>query len=213
MPKSPAQSEKLWKEIGRVVLYWNDLELRLRRILHLLSNDWFSVALLTADMQSVTLIQTVRIFAAEHDVDSGKPNKLLDLTRDKVGHNLAPKESIFKHVKHVCDCADRLRAHRNLYAHCVTSPTKDVPRYTVSGWTTRNRGRLAQYDVPLNLGEMRKIAKLMTQAISYAERVENCIRQSQDSNRKTPVKWPKQIDLPDQLEKLHTTINETLSLF
>jgi hypothetical protein len=206
------QSEQIFKSVGKLIVRWNDLELQLRRLLYCLAEDWFTAAALSVDMQAANLIQALKTFAAEYDADSTKWNRLFVALSEQTGRPAQTKGPVFEHVNWIVESANRLRLHRNLYAHCINSPTREVPRFTLGGMTARGR-RLSDYDFPLDLREIRKVISLISATISYAQKVERCIKAAQDSKRTSLPKWPKKLPLPPELKKSLRNLSDRMPLF
>ncbi len=211
MSKSRAQSERIYKHVGKLVVSWNDLELQLRRLLYCLSPDWFTATVLTADMQASGLLHVVKTMAGEHDADATKLNRFMEDARPKTGHKVRPLDLVKEHVNRVVECADSLRLHRNYFAHGINSPTVKIPYFTLGGMTARKQ-RLAMYDRPIELAEIRRITALIGRTTRYAKQLESCIRANQRTLGKPP-RWPQKLPVPEQPDKKAAHLNERIPLF
>jgi hypothetical protein len=217
MSGSRAHSELIYKQIGELVILWNDLELQVRRIMNCLCDDWFTVSVLSADMPAASLIQTVKIMAAESDADAAKMNRFIAAAYEKTGRYVRARDPIFEHVERVAECADKLRTYRNFFAHGVNSPTSKIPHFTLGGMTTRGkRRRLTIYEHPLRLPEIRKIIALISKTVRYGQRVEKCIQNNKDPRamrRRSGPKWPKKIPIPKPVNRRFQNLTERIPLF
>jgi hypothetical protein len=214
MAKPRVRPNQLFSYIGKIAVHWNDLEVHLRRLLHSLSEDWFTAAVFSADLQVANLIQVIKTFAAEYDADATKMNRFILAASEKTGRYVRPRDLVSEHVNRVCDCADRLRLYRNAYVHCITSPTKDVPRYTFGGMTVRKGRRLEEYDLPLIPADIRNLATLIRRTILYAQRVEKCIKDNEDTKIHSPPKWPEKLPVrPAELIKPLKSLSDRFPLF
>lgn len=214
MRASVAQSEALFKSVGKLAIRWNDLDLQLRRLAYSLTDDWFTVAILTADLQTANLIQAIRLLAKEYDVESTKLNNFLDEARPKTGHHIRARDMIFDHVDCALTCADRLRLYRNLYIHCIISPTAYHPSgFILGGMTTRSNGRLSDYEFPLKIREINKVTTAIYHAVNYAAHIEYCIKLNQDIDRKSAPRWPKKLIPYAQLKKPYSALTDRMPLF
>jgi hypothetical protein len=212
MPKSRAQSVRIFRHVGKLVVRWNDLELQMRRLVQYITEDWFIVHVLTAEIPAEKLIRVLKLLAAERDADMTKLNRFTAAAAEKTGRHGRKIDMVSEHVGRVVDCADSLRLYRNMYAHGITSPTVYVNKFTVSGWTTR-KGRLAEYNVPLKLAEIARATSLIGQVLRYAGRVERCLKANSDSRTHSPVKWPQKLAVPAAPKKPLWNINERIPLF
>jgi hypothetical protein len=213
MRKSRAQSEAIFKSVGKLAVRWNDLDLQLRRLAYSLTDDWFTVAVFSADLQTANLIQSIRVLTAEHDVESSKLNRFIEEARPKTGHRVPLRDMIYEHVDCVLTCADRLRLYRNLYVHCINSPTRDVQHFTLGGMTTRSNGRLSDYNFPLRITEIRKVTAAIERTVRYTEKIEKCIRINQNSKRQAATKWPKKLVPYAKLKKPLSALTDRMPLF
>ena len=146
---SAPRPQKIFVCVGELAIRWNDLELQLRRLAYCLTDAWFTVAVFSADMQVSALIQSIKTLAVEYDVESAKLNRLLEAARPKTGHNVLVRDMVVEHVDCVLKCAERLRLYRNLYIHCINSPSREVRYFTIGSMTSRTSGRLSVYEFPL----------------------------------------------------------------
>jgi hypothetical protein len=212
MSKSQAQSKRIFSNLGKLVVRWNDVETQLRRLLLCVTDDWFNATLLTIDLPVANFIQALKTIVSERDVDAARFNTFIEAISQKTGRTVRPTDLVSEHVNHVLECADRLRMYRNLYAHCITSPTDDVPHFTLGGMTARNGHRLKRYDFPVDLRKIRKTIAAIERTVQYAQRVEKCIKIAQDSQRPSGPKWPKKPSLPPKLDKPMSTISDRIPL-
>jgi hypothetical protein len=213
MRKSRAQSEQIFKAVGKLVVSWNDLELHVRRLLFALCDDWFTSAVLTADMQISNLLDVLRIFAAEHDVDSTKLNKFNSAAREKLGPRARYRDMVSEHVGRAADIGHVLRNYRNLYAHGVNSPIRGRSYYSLGGMTARNKKRLVVYDHPLRVSQIKKVTRLITSTVRYIDKVEQSVRANKENIKlHYAVKWPTKPDIPPAFEKASKPLNEHIPL-
>jgi hypothetical protein len=211
MRRRYARSERIYREIGRLIISWNDLELHLRRLLYAISEDWFSIAALTVDINSDGLIRALKLLSAERDVEVIQINQITQQTIEETGRPFKLMGTIAEHVGRVADCADRLRLHRNIYTHCITSPTEHNPRFTLGGMTARN-GRLATFDLPLRVTEIKKTTNLIERIVRYTQRVEKCVKQNSKVSRRSP-KWPQKPELPKRPSRPLLMLGERIPFF
>jgi hypothetical protein len=176
------------------------------------SRRLFTAAALTVDMQAANLIQVVKTFAAEYDAEAAKWNRLFTALSEKTARHVKATDSVFDHVNYIVECANRLRLHRNLYTHCINSPTLEIPRFTLGGMTARNR-RLSDYDYPLDLRAIGKVISSIRKTTAYTIKIEKLIRAGKDSKRTDPLKWPKKPSLPAELKKSLRNLSDRMPLF
>jgi hypothetical protein len=213
MLRASAQPDALFKAIGQLAVRWNDLDIQLRRLAYSLTDDWFTVAVFTTDMPVADLIQSIKLLAAEHDVESSKLNKFLDITRPKTRHRVRSRDLIHEHVAHAVTCADRLRLYRNLYVHCVNSPGIMDSRFTLGGMTARSNGRLSDYLLPLRMREIRKVIAAIQRTTMYVYKEEMCIRANQDNNRRSRPTWPNKPTPYMKLKRPYAALTDRMPLF
>jgi hypothetical protein len=213
MLRPRAQPDALFTAIGQLAVRWNDLDIQLRRLAYSLTDDWFTVAVFTTDMQVANLIQFIRVLATEHDVELNKLNKFLDVTRPKTRHRVRSRDLIREHVEHALTCAERLRLHRNLYVHCVNSPGIMDSHFTLGGMTARLSGRLSDYLLPLRLREIRKGVAAIRRTTMYIFKVEMCIKANQDNNRSSRPKWPNKPTPYLKLKRPYIALTDRMPLF
>jgi hypothetical protein len=211
MSKSRAQSEQIFRHVGKLVIRWNDLETQMRRMVQSITEEWFTVHVLTADMNSAGLIRVLKLLAAEQDADMTRLNRFAAAAAEKTGRHLRKIDMISEHVGRLADSADSLRLHRNLYAHCISSPTKEVNSFTLGGWTTRS-GRFAGHDQPLRLREIARTISLIDRTIRYAKRLEKCLQLNAQPRHRPGPKWPPKIPIPAKPNKQLISISERMPL-
>lgn len=209
---SSNRPQKIYACVGELAVRWNDLELRLRRLAYSLTDDWFTVAVFSADMQVSALIQSMKTLATEYDVESAKLNKLMEATRPKIRHKVLLRDMIVGHVEGVLSCADRLRLYRNLYLHCINSPSREAPYFTIGGMTSR-ASRLSVYELPLKVREIRKVSAAIKRTVDYAKRIEACIKANEDHERRSRTKWPKKLTPYPKLKKPFSHFTDGTPLF
>ncbi len=202
MPRSRVQSERVFSQLGKLVVRWNDLELQLRRLLFSLCDDWVTAAIFSVEMNMHAFLNALRIVAKEYDAHVEKLNRLI---RQAAG---TPHDLVSEHVHCVADCADALRLYRNYYAHGITSPREGEP-FTVGGINAR--GRLTTYDQLLTAAEMRKITVLIGRTVRYAQAVERCIAANEHPSRARPT-WPEKLPVPDKLKKPRSNLLDRIPL-
>jgi hypothetical protein len=210
MPKSRAQSERIFRHVGRLVITWNDLELQFRRVLFAFTEtheDFVNVATLTADMQADALFKATKAIAKEQEAFRTRLNQFLHAIAEKTGHPRLHYELPSEHVDHLCRCADRLRLYRNYYAHGITSPFGPAS-YTLSGITARVG--LQTHDSPIKIRELSRTIAAINRTMRYAQKLERCI--SQYRNGEGTPSWPKKIPIVPELKKTYRPITSTLRL-
>ncbi len=112
-----SRTEPIFYEVGKLAIAWNNLEWQLRRVAFSLTDDWFTVALLTIDLQAANLIQAIRLLTTEHDAEIAKANRFIEAARPVTQHKVRSRDLVSEHVNCLLNCADRLRLYRNLYVH------------------------------------------------------------------------------------------------
>lgn len=168
MAKRSSQSEAVFKGIGKLAIRWNDLEVELRRLACELYDDWFLVAMFTADMQASALLRAIRPLAEEYDVETRKLNRFLEQAHPVTKHDVPERDLICEHVSCVLKCADRLRLYRNLYVHGVSSWEGS---FILGGITTKANNRFSQFEFPLRLPEIRKVSAAVERTVRYSRKV------------------------------------------
>lgn len=208
---SKVQSERMFAQLGKMVVLWNDLELQLKRLLVCLSDDVITVLILSTDMQASALVNAVETMAREYDVHRTKFGQFSKAVSEKTGRPPQTFEPISEHVNCVIACADKLREYRNYYAHGVVTPGRNDP-LMVGGITARG-GRLDTYDAQFTVAELKRITTLIGQTVRYAERVIKCISARKDDPSQTRPTWPKKLPVPEKLKKPRTSLQDRLPLF
>lgn len=211
MSKFRAQPNALFKAIGKLAVRWNDLELQLRRLTQHLTDDWLSTLALTVDLQAVSLIHSIKVLTAEHDANKAKLTRFLEEARPKTGHRVRSPHLVAEHVGQLLKCADSLRLHRNLYVHCINSPTRDIPYFTLGGISARS-GRLSIFETPIRLREIAKVTTAIERTVRYAAKIERCVMINNEHHL-APPRWPKKLDPYAPLKKPLNSVSERIPLF
>jgi hypothetical protein len=200
MPKKRARPEQIFRNVGRLVVAWNDLELHVRRVLFALTDThehFVSVAVLTADMQADALLKALKAVAKEHDTFHTKFNLFLGTLTENTNREPGQIELISEHVEHLYKCADRLRLYRNYYAHGITSPV-GKESYTLGKLTAR--GGLLVYDSPIKIHEIIRTIAAISRTIRYARGLERRLNHRVSGKGKQPP-WPAKIPIPAEHKK------------
>jgi len=134
--------------------------------------------------------------------------------RPKTNHDVLARDMIFEHVDCILTCADRLRLHRNLYAHAINWPTEETPFFTLGGMTTKNKNRrFATYEFPIKVQEIQRAASAVRKLVEYTHRVEYCVHLNHQPDRKSSIRWPKRLTPYPLLKKPFVYFTDDTALF
>ena len=197
MTKPSTQPRPTIGQLGRLIMYWNDLEIKIRALLTSLTSDGGSAEILIGDLETVALFKAARALANDYDERRKRLNTRLTIDADIRKVKVRLYEEVASPINHLIDCADRLREFKEIYVRGTHSVKRGkYPRESNASGT----GPHKRYILP-NVGI--HISQLTVQIAAlgkYADVIKRCVKKNENKKARTQVLWPKEFPLPMKLQ-------------
>lgn len=172
--KAIAQSRDMLADLGQMVVSWNGLEDQVRSVLTLLASNGEEVLLRQAARAGE--VKSARNRARILTTHLGNVT-LTDAIR---AYSKANSPELAEHLNHLCLLFDRLREHRNFYAHGSRGPGTNISqdgRIETSALATQvsAKGSLSISSVRFGKGELEQFIKHMGSANRYIDSITHAL--------------------------------------
>jgi hypothetical protein len=156
MPDSPLAAEmathqKFYTHIGYMVITWSSIEANVRDMLRLFMDNSDLGHVITSQLGNVTLTDIIRTLTNDGDV---------------------PDAGLREHIDHFLHYFDRMREHRNYYAHSISSlESSDVDESIGKITTYSAKKRLMVHEKSVTLTELNTALENLTILRTYGQQV------------------------------------------
>ncbi len=196
MTLGAVQRREFLAQMGEMLAEWNELEQHLFDLLVILSGSILAGTILAANLQTDSLLKTLKLVASEYDALRQRIDKTLR-------HKAKQKKLIVKmhgravpRVHHLSDYVDRLREYRNYYVHGLRVENKGFYVFTRSA-----RSRLAAHYESLSVGKIKWLRRRIKIANGYARKIYRSTLDNENPLLSKPPSWPRKPPLPDKIQK------------
>lgn len=191
-----AAHQKFYAHIGYLVIVWSSIEAIVRDMLRLFMDNSDLAHVITSQLGNVALTDIIRTLTNDGEV---------------------PDEGLRDHIDHFLHYFDRMREHRNYYAHSISSIALSGTGDSIGKITTYSaKKRLMVHEKSVTVGEIGPILESLATLKTYGQQVYGAMFEIAHYNDQVkdltaqslpipPVPQPstrlQKIPLPDRLQK------------
>lgn len=146
-----AAHQKFYAHIGYLVMTWSSIEANVRDMLRLFMDNSDLAHVITCQLGNVTLTDIIRTLTNDGEV---------------------PDEGLREHIDHFLHYFDRMREHRNYYAHSISSLEALGGGNSIGKITTYSaKKRLMVHEKSVTVDELNVVLKNLSTLRTYGEQV------------------------------------------
>jgi hypothetical protein len=169
-------------QLGRLVVYWNDLEAQMHEVLLALSEDSTAVAILLAKIEVGDLFNLISSLSIQYDACRKRLNTRLAIESDTNKIPTKLYDQVSPHISYLVDSGMQLKRHRDFYVEGVRS-AKAANLAKVGS----SPALCVQLISPT---ELKSITAEIIEITNYAAAVCDCIRKNDRKKSGARPRWP-----------------------